>query len=37
MILSVKARVEVEGKQKAFEGGIDEVIAQIDSYLASKK
>ncbi len=37
MIKHVSVRVDVGGKARTFEGGIDAVIADVDSYLVSLK
>jgi hypothetical protein len=37
MITGVEAKVDVGGEKKSFSGSIDEVLAEIDAYLVSKK
>ena len=37
MITRVEAKIEIGIEKKSFSGSIDEVLAEIDAYLASKK
>jgi hypothetical protein len=37
MIGTLKARISIDGEEKAFEGDVDKIIADIDAYLVSKK